>query len=99
MNVDFQGSYLLLRKAFEIYLKCFLVDEVSSTLNSLSWYAMPSSLMSSSVICFGAHMKAKSLNFPVLLFIEKSILHVSRKYGFEYKPKSSQIFLFVDVFR
>ena len=79
MNVDFQGSYLLLRKAFEIYLKCFLVDVASSTLNSLSLYAMLSSLMSSSVICFGAHMKAKPLNFPVLLFIEKPILHVSRK--------------------
>ena len=79
MNVDFQGSYLSLRKAFEIYLKCFLVDVASSTLNSLSWYAMLSSLMSSSVICFGTHMKAKPLNFRVLLFIEKPILHVSRK--------------------
>ena len=52
---------------------------------------MPSSLISSSVICAGALKNAKHLNFPVLLYIGKSILHVSHKYGVEFKPKSSQI--------
>ena len=74
-----------------LLLVLFLVDVASSTLNSLSWYAMPSSLISSSVICAGALMKAKPLNFPVLLFIGKSIFHVSRKQDVEFKHKSSQI--------
>ena len=62
-----------------LLLVLFLVDAATSTLNSLSWYAMPSNLISSSVICAGVLMKAKPLNFPVLLFIGKSILQVSRK--------------------
>ena len=52
---------------------------------------MPSSLISSFVMCTGSLMNAKLLNFPVLLFIRKSILHVSRKYGVDFKPKISQI--------
>ena len=36
-------------------------------------------------------MKAKSSNFLVLLFMFKSILHVSCKKDVEFKPKSSQI--------
>ena len=56
-----------------LWLALFLVDVASSTLNSLSWYAMPSSLISSSVMCAEALMKAKHLDFPVLLFIGKSI--------------------------
>ena len=40
-----------------LFLVLFLVDVASSTLNSLSRYAMPSSLISSSVICAGALMK------------------------------------------
>ena len=73
-----------------LFLVLFLVDVVSSTLNSLSRYAMPSSLISLSVICAGALMKTKPLDFPVLLFIGKSILQVSHKWDVESKPKSSQ---------
>ena len=75
-----------LRDSFEVLLLVlFLVDVAFSTPNSLSWYAMPSSLISSSVIRAGALMKAKPLNFPVLLFIAKSILHASRKQDVEFK--------------
>ena len=92
MNVDFQGNWKGLRVSFEmLLLVLFLVDVASSTLNSLSQYAMPSNFISSSVICAGALMNAKPLNFPVLLFIGKPILHVSRKYCVDSKPKSSQI--------
>ena len=69
-----------LRDSLEVLLLVlFLADVASSTLNSLSWYPMSSSLISLSVICAGALMKSKSLNCPVLLFIGKSILHVSCK--------------------
>ena len=62
-----------------LLLVLFLVDIASSTLDSLLPYAMPSSLISSSVICAGAFMEAKPLDFPVLLFIGNYILQVSHK--------------------
>ena len=78
-----------------LFLVLSLVDVASSTLNSLSWCAMPSSLISLPVLCAAALVKAKPLNFPVLWFIGKSILHASRKWAVNFKPKSSQISCFV----
>ena len=70
-----------------LLLALFLVNAASSTFNLLWRYVMPSSLISSSVTSAGVLMKAKPSNFPVLLFIGKSIFHVSHTYDVKKKKK------------